>query len=61
MIHAGKNVSYANIDSPHGHDAFLLPGERYQAVLGNFLTRAYDKACNAASPLHTAPQEASHA
>ncbi|SPJ35316.1 homoserine O-succinyltransferase MetX [Kushneria phyllosphaerae] len=39
LLRAGKHVSYANIDSPHGHDAFLLPNERYEAVLGGFMTR----------------------
>lgn len=39
LIHAGKRVSYANIDSPHGHDAFLLPEPRYQAVFAGFMAR----------------------
>lgn len=39
LLRAGKHVSYANIDSSHGHDAFLLPNERYEAVLGGFMTR----------------------
>ncbi|UTW46676.1 homoserine O-acetyltransferase [bacterium SCSIO 12696] len=37
LIAAGRNVSYADIKSPHGHDAFLLPDERYGAVLGNYM------------------------
>lgn len=36
---AGKPVSYANIDSPHGHDAFLLPEPRYQALFSAFMGR----------------------
>ncbi|MFC0269186.1 homoserine O-succinyltransferase MetX [Kushneria aurantia] len=39
LLRAGKGVSYANIDSSHGHDAFLLPNERYAAVLGGFMQR----------------------
>lgn len=39
LLRAGKRVSYAEIDSPHGHDAFLLPSERYEAVLGGFMRR----------------------
>ncbi|RTR05473.1 homoserine O-succinyltransferase MetX [Halomonas nitroreducens] len=39
LIRAGKSVSYANIDSPHGHDAFLLPEPRYQAVFAAFMQR----------------------
>lgn len=32
-----KQVSYAEIDSPDGHDAFLLPHDRYEACLRSFL------------------------
>ncbi|KGE79263.1 homoserine O-succinyltransferase MetX [Halomonas salina] len=39
LIRAGKAVSYANIDSPHGHDAFLLPEPRYLAVFAAFMQR----------------------
>ncbi|MBB3233092.1 homoserine O-succinyltransferase MetX [Halomonas stenophila] len=39
LVRAGKSVSYANIDSPHGHDAFLLPEPRYQAVFAAFMQR----------------------
>ncbi|MDR5866314.1 homoserine O-succinyltransferase MetX [Halomonas koreensis] len=39
LIRAGKPVSYVNIDSPHGHDAFLLPEPRYQAVFAAFMAR----------------------
>ena len=39
LIQAGKPVSYINIDSPHGHDAFLLPEPRYQAVFSAFMAR----------------------
>lgn len=39
LVRAGKPVSYAEIDSVHGHDAFLLPDARYQAVFGGFMKR----------------------
>lgn len=39
LIRAGKPVSYVEIDSPHGHDAFLLPDPRYRAVFGGFMQR----------------------
>lgn len=38
LLRAGKHVSYANIKSTRGHDAFLLPNDRYEAILGNYLT-----------------------
>ena len=37
---AQKRVSYAQIKSPHGHDAFLIPDERYEAVFTAFMQRA---------------------
>ena len=39
LIAAGKNVSYISIDSDHGHDAFLLPNQRYQQALSSYLDR----------------------
>ncbi|MCE4553851.1 homoserine O-succinyltransferase MetX [Roseateles cellulosilyticus] len=32
-------VSYAEIDAPHGHDAFLLDDPRYHGVLGAYFER----------------------
>ncbi|MGM0615514.1 MAG: homoserine O-succinyltransferase MetX [Pseudomonadota bacterium] len=44
LVQAGKPVSYANIDSPYGHDAFLLPDDRYHAVFSAFMQRAAKEA-----------------
>ncbi len=33
LVDNGHDVSYAEIDAPHGHDAFLLDDPRYHAVL----------------------------
>jgi len=43
LIGAGKNVSYAEIESDLGHDAFLLPNARYEKVLGNYLSGIADQ------------------
>lgn len=41
-LHAtAKRVSYAEIDSPEGHDAFLLRDPQYCAVLRGFLARVH--------------------
>jgi homoserine O-acetyltransferase len=32
-------VSYAEIDAPHGHDAFLLDDARYHAVVRAYFDR----------------------
>lgn len=37
LVGANKAVTYAEIDSKNGHDAFLLPDERYQQVFGRYL------------------------
>jgi len=39
LITAQRQVSYAEIDAPHGHDAFLVPIPRYQAVFGAYMQR----------------------
>ena len=31
-----RNVSYAEIDAPHGHDAFLLDDPRYMDVIRSY-------------------------
>ena len=42
LLRAGRDVSYALIDSPLGHDDFLMPIPQYHAVLGNYLGRVAD-------------------
>jgi homoserine O-acetyltransferase len=37
LVGANKAVTYAEIESKNGHDAFLLPDERYQQVFGRYL------------------------
>ncbi len=34
-----RSVSYAEIDAPHGHDAFLLEDARYLAVVRAYFER----------------------
>ena len=43
LIAAGKDVSYIAIESDHGHDAFLLPNQRYQEALGRYLAKLADQ------------------
>jgi homoserine O-acetyltransferase len=37
LLHAKKSVSYAEIESSHGHDAFLVPNKRYNDVFNSFM------------------------
>jgi homoserine O-acetyltransferase len=36
LLHNRRDVSYAEIDAPHGHDAFLLDDPRYMGVLRSY-------------------------
>ena len=39
LIHNGRDVAYAEIDAPHGHDAFLLDDPRYHRVVRAYFDR----------------------
>ena len=39
LITAGQDVSYAEIDTPQGHDAFLLPIDPYLRVFASYMQR----------------------
>ena len=39
LLDNGADVSYAEIDAPHGHDAFLLDDPRYHGVLRAYFDR----------------------
>jgi homoserine O-acetyltransferase len=39
LIAARRQVSYAEIDAPHGHDAFLVPIPRYEAAFSAYMQR----------------------
>jgi homoserine O-acetyltransferase len=39
LLDNGRDVSYAEIDAPHGHDAFLLEDARYMGVVRSYFER----------------------
>ena len=39
LLNNGRNVTYAEIDAPHGHDAFLLDDARYHALVRKYFER----------------------
>jgi len=39
FIEAEKEVSFLEIDSPHGHDAFLMPSKTYDSAIETFLEK----------------------
>jgi len=45
-----RDVSYGEIDAPHGHDAFLLEDPRYMAVVRAYFDRIAQEALSADGP-----------
>jgi homoserine O-acetyltransferase len=43
LIGAKKDVTYAEIDAKHGHDAFLIPITRYQQLFGAYMQRIHNE------------------
>ena len=41
LIQAGKPVSYARLESAHGHDAFLIPDATYERLFKAFMNRVH--------------------
>ena len=39
LLGAKQPVSYLEVDSPYGHDAFLLPEQRYQQAFGRYMAQ----------------------
>ena len=37
LVKGGKNVTYAEIDAPHGHDAFLLDNAHYHKLVAAYM------------------------
>ncbi len=42
LINNKRDVSYAEINAPHGHDAFLLDDERYHKLVRAYYDRIWD-------------------
>ncbi|WP_097458868.1 homoserine O-succinyltransferase MetX [Mangrovitalea sediminis] len=47
MIEARRRVSYAEIEAPWGHDAFLIPTQRYLDVFSGYMTRISEEVADA--------------
>lgn len=44
LLHNRREVTYAEIDAPHGHDAFLLDDARYHALVTAYFDRIHEEA-----------------
>lgn len=43
LVNNNRTVTYAEIDAPHGHDAFLLDDQRYMNVVRSYFELAYQE------------------
>jgi homoserine O-acetyltransferase len=43
LVNNRRHVTYAEIDAPHGHDAFLLDDARYMATVSAYYNRVWDE------------------
>lgn len=46
LLNNKADVSYAEIDAPHGHDAFLLSDERYHRLVRAYFATMAEAQCN---------------
>ena len=46
LLNNKTDVSYAEIDAPHGHDAFLLDDERYHRLVWAYFATMAEAKCN---------------
>lgn len=42
LLDNDADVSYAEITSAHGHDAFLLPNEHYEGIFSSYMQRVFN-------------------
>ncbi len=54
LVRNERNVTYAEIDAPHGHDAFLLDDPRYLGVVRSYYDKIWRQlgSAAAAAPVH---------
>ncbi len=58
LVDNNHDVSYAEIDAPHGHDAFLLDDPRYHNVVWAYFDRIHREISSQAATITTAAGQA---
>ena len=56
LVSNRRRVTYAEIDAPHGHDAFLLEDPRYMNMVRAYYERMYTEIVSSAVPAAAAAQ-----
>jgi homoserine O-acetyltransferase len=57
LVSRGRDVSYAEVTAPHGHDAFLLADPQYHAVVRAYLGRVAAAVAGAGPGAHAGARE----
>lgn len=57
LVNNRRRVSYAEIDAPHGHDAFLLDDPRYMSVVSEYYNRIWQELGELPASVSTAATE----
>lgn len=58
LVNNRRRVTYAEIDAPHGHDAFLLDDERYMSVVRSYYHKVRRELTLDPAPVRTPTSEA---
>ena len=58
LVKNNRKVSYAEIDAPHGHDAFLLDDHRYMAVVSSYYDKVWQQIQTSHATLQATHKEA---
>ncbi|WP_127471143.1 homoserine O-succinyltransferase MetX [Thiomicrorhabdus aquaedulcis] len=53
LLDNNADVCYAEVESEHGHDAFLLPNAHYEGVFKAYMQRVLNDVSNSALPINT--------
>ncbi len=59
LIAADKDVTYAEVESEYGHDAFLIPIDRYFDLFNRYMRNVAQELALPGCPLSSKPQEPS--
>jgi homoserine O-acetyltransferase len=52
LVRNDRRLTYAEIDAPHGHDAFLLDDPRYMNVVGAYYEKIWGRITGLQSESH---------
>jgi homoserine O-acetyltransferase len=57
LVDNRRRVTYAEIDAPHGHDAFLLEDARYMKLVRAYYDKVWQELGNSSTPMQSTSQQ----